>query len=242
MIYYNNLSAFTEVHLGNTNITEVYFGDVKKWPTGSQPFGGKFKLTLNDSTVITKDCDASTTITQSEVDAYSATTVIAEIGGCVLSIGFMAFFNTPNLRKVILPNGLITIGTDAFYTCPALTAITIPNSVANINQYAFSGCYGLTSIDIPDSVTTIGGQAFNSCTALTSVTIGTGVTEIRNEAFQYCRSLTSVTVNAVTPPTLGNNVFNTTNNCPIYVPAESVNTYKSASGWSNYSSRIQAIP
>jgi hypothetical protein len=37
-------------------------------------------------------------------------------------------------------------------------------------------------------------------------------------------------------------VFNYTNNCPIYVPSASVETYKSASGWSGYASRIQAIP
>jgi hypothetical protein len=41
---------------------------------------------------------------------------------------------------------------------------------------------------------------------------------------------------------LGNNAFYNTNNCPIYVPSASVNAYKSASGWSTYASRIQAIP
>jgi hypothetical protein len=51
-----------------------------------------------------------------------------------------------------------------------------------------------------------------------------------------------VTVNAITPPTLGSNAFDSTNNCPIYVPAESVNTYKSATNWSTYADRIQAMP
>jgi len=41
---------------------------------------------------------------------------------------------------------------------------------------------------------------------------------------------------------LGASAFNDTNNCPIYVPSESVEAYKSASGWSNYASRIQPIP
>ena len=35
--------------------------------------------------------------------------------------------------------------------------------------------------------------------------------------------------------------FNDTGDCPIYVPAESVDTYKAESGWSNVASRIQAI-
>ena len=52
----------------------------------------------------------------------------------------------------------------------------------------------------------------------------------------------SVTVNATTPPTLGESALDYTNNCPIYVPAASVDVYKAASGWSTYASRIQAIP
>ena len=60
--------------------------------------------------------------------------------------------------------------------------------------------------------------------------------------FYNCTSLTSVTIEATTPPTLGNNVFYNTNECPIYVPSESVEIYKAANGWSNYASRIQAIP
>ena len=63
------------------------------------------------------------------------------------------------------------------------------------------------------------------------------------EAFRYCTSLTSVTVKSATPPTLGFGVFyNGSSNLVIYVPAESVDAYKSASGWSTYADRIQAIP
>jgi hypothetical protein len=81
------------------------------------------------------------------------------------------------------------------------------------------------------------------CGNLTSVTIGNGITSIGNTAFNLCSALRSVTVEATTPPSLLNaNAFNNTNNCPIYVPAESVNTYKAANNWSSYASRIQAIP
>jgi len=61
-------------------------------------------------------------------------------------------------------------------------------------------------------------------------------------AFNWCDNLTSITVNAITPPTLGTNVFNNTNECLIYVPAASVETYKSAIRWNTYSDRIRAIP
>jgi hypothetical protein len=87
-------------------------------------------------------------------------------------------------------------------------------------------------------------MAFYGCSGLTSCTIGSGVTSIGSSAFLNCSGLTSITVKAVTPPTLGDTprVFDLDNNCPIYVPSASVNAYKTASGWSSYSSRIQAIP
>lgn len=60
-----------------------------------------------------------------------------------------------------------------------------------------------------------------------------------------------LTVKATTPPTLiqnalkyggssgGNYIYS---NLMIYVPAESVDAYKAATGWSTYASKIQAIP
>ena len=95
---------------------------------------------------------------------------------------------------------------------------------------------------IPSDVTEIGNSAFRWCTSLTSITIPSNVTLIGSGAFYDCTSLTSVTVNNTTPPTCESLAFGNTNNCPIYVPAASVSTYQSTSGWSSYSSRIQAIP
>ena len=125
---------------------------------------------------------------------------------------------------------------------------TIPSDVTTIGSYAFANCTSLTSITIPNTVETIGSGAFIGCSGLTSVVIGSGVmsilgTDYRTGTFQNCTSLTSITCLATTPPTLDSSyAFNNTNSCPIYVPAESVETYKAADGWRSYSSRIQAIP
>ena len=123
------------------------------------------------------------------------------------------------------------------------TTFNIPSGTTKIGDNAFYYCTGLTSVTIPNSVTSIGNDAFSNCTGLTSVTIPNSVTKIGSSAFASCSGLTSITIQATTPPTLGDtNVFKNTNNCPIYVPAESVDTYKNTTNWSSYASRIQAIP
>jgi len=158
-------------------------------------------------------------------------------------IGYKTFNNCASLTSVIIPDSVRTVDLTAFKNCISLTSVTIGSGVTTIGTSVFENCSGLTSVIIPDSVTLIGSYSFERCYSLTSVTIGSGVTEIQSFAFTYCTGLTSVIIGATTPPTLTNtNVFVDTNNCPIYVPSGSVNAYKSASGWSNYASRIQAIP
>ena len=124
-----------------------------------------------------------------------------------------------------------------------LQSVEIGDCVTRIGASVFTSATTLSSVTIPDSVTIIDIQAFNGCSSLTSITIPSGVTSIGSNAFNNCSGLINITINATTPPTLANtNAFNNTSNCPIYVPSGSLNTYKSASGWSSYASRIQAIP
>ena len=160
----------------------------------------------------------------------------------VTSIGDYVFYGCTGLTSITIPDSVTSIGNRAFQNCTGLTSITIPDSVTSIGNWAFDHCTGLTAITIPDSVTSIGGAAFQNCTGLTSITIPDSVTSIGDAAFNYCTGLTSITVLSVTPPTGGYRMFSGTNDCPIYVPAESVNVYKTAEYWSDYADRIQAIP
>ena len=162
------------------------------------------------------------------------------------------FRGCSSLTNITIPSSVTTIAGGAFSGCRSLTSITIPNSVTTIGTPtpsidelsgdSFSYCTSLASVSIGSGVTWIGGSTFRGCTSLTSITIPSGVTLIGDNAFRECTSLTSITINAVTPPTLGGLVFDDTNNCPIYVPSESVSAYQLA--WRGYvdTSRIQAIP
>lgn len=177
--------------------------------------------------------------------AFSYCNTIEEISipDSVITFGTTVFYYCGNLKKINIPSGVTFIGAWAFRGCSGLTSIEIPSGVTSIEDYTFEGCSGLTSFYIHDSVTNIGQSAFENCSGLTAVTIGSGVTSIESSAFRQCVSLTGITILAVNPPSLtGYVIFGNTNDCPIYVPAASVDTYKAASSWGDYASRIQAIP
>lgn len=118
--------------------------------------------------------------------------------------------------------------------------ITFDGKVTTIGEWAFNICSSLTSITIPDSVTTIEYEVFIGCDNLTSVTIGDSVMSIGSETFHGCTSLTSVYCKATTPPALdGVAVFDYNGSGrKIYVPAGSVDAYKTAEYWNEYADAI----
>lgn len=160
----------------------------------------------------------------------------------VTNLGDYSFRKCSGITSFSISSGITSIGKTVFSECGSMTGITIPSSITSIGDTAFWLCVGIVDINLPDSVASIGQSCFASCTSLSSVTIGTGITSIGESAFENCSGLTSVTIAATSVPTLGEYAFDNTNNCPIYVPAGSVNIYKATSGWSDYASRIQAIP
>ncbi len=117
----------------------------------------------------------------------------------------------------------------------------IPESVTSIGSEAFYGCTDLTSINIPENVTSIAGSAFVGCRNLTTITIPSSMTSIGSWTFNGCSGLTSITSKAVTPPSVSSNTFTTVDkSAQVYVPAESVDVYKAADYWKNFTN-IQAI-
>lgn len=169
------------------------------------------------------------------------------IPNSVVNIGGGSFASCGHLTSVVLPNDVRTIKVQTFEYCTSLTGITIPSSVLTIEATAFNGCTGMTSVIFGNNVYYIGEAAFYGCSGIREITIPSSLRQLGWSTFQYCSGLTSITCLATTPPNIFHpqgvtpDPFYDTNNCPIYVPAESVNAYKSASGWSTYASRIQAI-
>lgn len=105
-----------------------------------------------------------------------------------------------------------------FFYCTNLSSLTLSEGLGSIGAAAFEACYGLTTVRIPRTVAALGSSAFMSC-----------------------HDLTSIRIDAVVPPEVGLYMYNDTKNGPLYVPAESVDSYKSADGWKEYASRIMPI-
>lgn len=196
----------------------------------------------------------------------SASTLSFGSGAKISEVGvYMSPFYNSRISNIDL-NGVTQIGDYAFSNTSGFTSVTIPPSVTTFGRYAFTSVSGLNSVtidyasdatlgggyqfkDSPMTSLTIGSHPtaieqsmFQKCTKLRTLVIPSNISSINNYAFSGCTRLRSITVESATPPTLGYSVFDSTNNCPIYVPPESVDAYKAASGWSNYASRIQAIP
>ena len=150
------------------------------------------------------------------------------------------FQGCKNLSGMTIPFSVTSIGDFAFNQCSNLFNIWIPDGVTSIGGGAFNQCSRLPKVTLPASLTSIGGSAFNECSSLTELSIPAGVTDIGSAAFMNCNQLTKITVLSDTPPTGNEWMFYGTNECPIFVPAGSVDAYKSASAWSEYAHRIQA--
>lgn len=209
----------------------------------------KFRGTLrNKYGVVEVPCNSSSTLSKDDVYTTIGYQAI-EIGDCVTIIGEKAFLNQIWVSGLTIPSGVTTIEKMAFDKIGGSEQVsgftlTLNEGLITIGEFGFAAAKNLKDVVIPDTVETIGNGAFESCNSLSSVTIGSGVTSIGNAAFAKSTGetqLSNITILAETPPTIATNTFGGSN-CQIYVPVQSVNTYKTAQHWSSMASRIQAIP
>ena len=167
-----------------------------------------------------------------------------------------AFYGCSALNEVNFPSNLSEIAYSAFNGCRNLKTIVLPESLTKLGEYfntdygtgkgyTFAYCTSLTSIVIPSKISAIRKGLFAECTQLQHVTLGAGVKTIEEDVFRNCTNLKTLYVCAPEPPTLeANDIFSTTNynNCTLYVPEGSVDAYKGADYWKNFTNIVGGIP
>lgn len=179
------------------------------------------------------ECNSSTTITNDE--AKQGITFLeyfrtVEFGTCIDTIGKNALLMGRNIESITIPSNITRIESGAFGNCGASSAVT--NYTVTLNE-------GLQYI---------GNLVFDYNINLKTITIPSTVTHVGSQAFYLCKNLETVTIKALTPPEFGSeydaspSIFNGCDSLTaIYVPAQSVNAYKSARGWRFYSDIIYPI-
>ncbi|HBD93210.1 MAG: hypothetical protein A2355_06690 [Spirochaetes bacterium RIFOXYB1_FULL_32_8] len=154
-----------------------------------------------------------------------------------------------NIYKAIILNSLISVnmknviydtGITYFYfpSNHTLESIILPDQTTSLDKGTFNDNFAMKSIVFSDLLTEILYGAISNCYSLSSLTIPSKVISIEGMAFYGCSSLNLLIVNPVIPPVIESNSFFNCYIKEIKVPSNSVDAYKSATGWSDYASII----
>lgn len=161
-------------------------------------------------------------------------------------------FNYDTIDHIAFNLPIREIGIGAFSNCVNLKYIAGDGcrTIKKIGKRAFKGTsYGQPTTGVSEDLLNlsrlynlkyISDQAFQN-TKFEKLHITANVIYIGKQAFAGCTSLTSITCKAIIPPTIASNTFqNVSKTISVYVPAGSVESYKSANYWKQFTN-IQAI-
>jgi hypothetical protein len=134
----------------------------------------------------------------------------------------------------------------------SITSIPISGNAAS--SRTFGACTSLIEADLSTTpITSVGGAAFAGDPNLTLIKLPSTLTHIGDWAFNSGVAAPNriYVIYATTPPDFDNTVYsyvtrtlgkeNASDMGAIYVPDESVETYKTTPGWSIYASVIDSI-
>ena len=116
-----------------------------------------------------------------------------------------AFMEQPELREVILPEGLRIIAWMAFYNCRALETVQWNDDLEEIGDSAFLSSTSLKEAILPENLRTLGGAAFEN-SGIETVRLPEGLTYISDGCFYNCQQLKAVDL-PETMETIGSGAF-----------------------------------
>lgn len=146
----------------------------------------------------------------------------------VVGIQDYAFFNCPELVKVIIPSSIATIGEHAFTRSPKLSTIEVDED----NNYFYSKdnilyshsneivavpvgkTFGGGQFTIPTGITKIRNYAFEGCNNISKVILPASLQAIGNYAFSNCTNLETINL-STNISSMGEGVFSNCNNLAI---------------------------
>ena len=103
-----------------------------------------------------------------------------------------------SLRKVILPNGIISIKNRAFKACSNLQEVYLPEGLERIFEEAFANCPHLASVILPKSLYRLGKDVFSGDDLIEEFVIPSRVESIGTGSFN-CKCLKRIIVEPHNP-------------------------------------------
>lgn len=166
------------------------------------------------------------------------------------------------LTNVDFPN-VVNVNSYLFENCENLVSVNMPKC-RYIAAYMYNHCYKLETIIGTELATTVSSYAFAHCYALKSINLP-NITDIQSFAFMYCKALQYLELPKL--EAIGKNTFynctslqyikigtqdstevatassspNIPSQTKVYVPDALVDSYKTATNWSNYASQIYPL-
>ncbi|GEM_PF-5946458 len=140
--------------------------------------------------------------------ARAASTVVIPNG--VTEIGAYAFCHAYHIKKLTLPDSVVSIGDNAFQSSTYLNgenklisknsfdSFVFSKNLKEIGSRAFWDC-GFTSLNLPDSLNRIGDEAFGGAVLPDSVTIPKNVDSIGVSPFWLSTNLSNINVASANP-------------------------------------------
>lgn len=130
----------------------------------------------------------------------------------------------------------------SFWGCSLLYKVNISSKCTSIGWCVFRNCSALGDIGDISNVNKYSTGCFINCLSLTNFTISSFCKTIQGDVWNGCKNIKWFKVFPTVPPSVtGGNNFAGISKLAIYVPDDSVDSYKSASGWSNSSTYIYPI-
>ena len=170
----------------------------------------------------------------------------ADMSGCTsLSVvGAWAFADNGSLREVNMPATVTSLGEGAFFYSSALQQVALPEGLVKINEYTFMGGKAVATVTLPEGLKEIGDYAFSDWTTVREIIIPSTVEYIGDRAMRNWNSLAELTSNAVTPPSLGDNVWENVDyeKVNLTVPAAGEMAYRLAEQWQDFFKSSSAKP
>ena len=190
---------------------------------------------------VTCEIPNSVTDMSSTFEGCSSLVNAPEIPSGVTSMSstFQGCSSLVNAPKI--PNSVMMMSS-TFQGCSSLVnAPKIPNSVTSM-IHTFHGCSSLVNApEIPSGVIRMMPSTFYGCSSLVNAPkIPDSVADM-SYTFYDCTSLKEVTFLHTIPPSYSDTLYGCSKLESIYVPDEAVDTYKTATGWSQFSDKIKPL-